>query len=775
MTTLTLTGPDRAVFDALNGHYDGRLELLHFYDTGSTARVFHVRMPVTDDLNLSVDRIVKVLRHDQPTLSFPDIERAFLQEVRCLISLSHTNLISIYSTGSLEIDGVQARFFVMEYLSGARDLDEYLTTHAGQLRAGNVIDILFEAAQGLSALHRANVLHCDIKFGNILVGDGQRVKIADLGFSKEISGAPGATGVHTTLWPLPETFKDCITELTDPRRTVVTIDRTRLNPSFDLHYFGKVLEAVANLPALAGVLDSLDRQSLLLAGERTDLDRSPRLPRYASISQLAADLRKLAPGYMTRIGIRELSAYTGTRTIRIPVTGSIPFSDRVQQLISHPLFLRLHSAFQLGFSYYVFPGATHTRFEHSLGVFANVARYLTALLSDDHQPYFRQIVDEEKIQTALLAGLVHDVGQHSFAHSLEDLGLAQRHEDVAKAFITGEGVDGLVPGSFTQQGPLGDVIRRYWGEANLERLLWIITNIRPPGLRSDVGWDVMQSIVNGPLDADKTDYLLRDAHHAGVEYARSIDITRFMNSLTAGIVRDDELKERGTIAITWKGAQSAENIILARSQMFWVLYWHHAVRSAHAAVGEACYEHLLNADDAAKRAFNRTLYCGTVGELLALLEASEQSRARELAGLLRLRRLYKRGIDLEFREDEQLYNHLTRLRDKHAPADPLLKKVAAVVAEEANKVLAQKGARVRLTDAQLMIDIPKASKDRLGEVFIVGKNSERPRSYESRVMQGSTAEWQNRVRTIRIFVHPEVDTGARKVLRENGLAILGKL
>jgi HD superfamily phosphohydrolase len=771
-----LSATDSAVFKAIQEHFDPNAELVHFYDSGSTARVFHVRLPVGNALDFSVDRIVKVFRHDGGVIGFPDVEKVFRREIRSLISSSSTNVVSIYSAGMLEVEsGRSTPFYVMEYLEGAEDFDAWLTVNAINLRRDIVLDLLVQVCRGLQALHDAKVLHCDLKFGNVLIGNGPRLKIADLGFSKELRGGPGDTALHTTLESLPNRYKNFISELHDPRRTLVTIARNTLNESFDLHYLGKLIQKTLLLPAVSSLFDSLEAKSLLLVVERLDLDHEPRLERYTTAKAVAEDLSKLLPAYMNRPGVPELSTYTGTRTIRIPVTGSIPFSKRAQAMISHPLFLRLHSAKQLGFTYFVFPGATHSRFEHSLGVFANVARYINSLLADDYQPFFRQVIDEEKIATVLLAGLIHDIGQHSFAHSLEDVGLAQRHETIARAFITGEGIEDLVPDRYLVGGSVQKLLEHHWPQVNQEQLLWLITGERPKGLSPDVGWEIMRSIISGPLDADKTDYLLRDAHHAGVEYARSIDLLRFMNSLTAAIVKEN-LKLRGVLAITWKGAQSAENIILARSQMFWVLYWHHAVRSAHGTLAECVAAHLRDADAATHKKFRHTLYCGAVGELLALLEKSRNERANRLATMLRHRQLYKRGIDLDYRDDDQLYNRLLGLKDHFgANGDPLLKNVAQSVAEAANGWLGKARSNTRLNSNDVMVDIPKPTKDKLGAIYVLDRNAEHAKEYTSRAMMGTNEDWQNRVRTIRVFLNPEVEVRDREIIRQHGREILEAL
>jgi len=771
MARQNLKGEDKLIFDLLLDRYP-RAEFVAFFNNGSTARVYHVQLPVGPDLDLKIDRIIKVFRHDSDLATVMTPEEVFRNEIRNLIAISHSNITALYAAGFLEHpSGQRIPFYEMEYLPGAKDLDVWLQYNPDEITRELLLDLLLQALRGIDALHGQNIIHCDIKFGNLLVGDGGRLKVTDLGFSKTVRPGTDKTALYTTHRPFPARYREHEKRLEDKNMMLVDLPLDLLNQSFDLHYFSWVLRDLLNKPEIRPVLTTVDRRDLGLMATRLDIDDTPPIPRYSSARRVIADLERLKGLHSSRAGVGELSTYTGTRTIRIPVSGSIPFSARVQSVISHPTFLRLHNALQLGFTYLVFPGATHTRFEHSLGVFYNVARYINSMLADDHQSFFRQLVDEERIATTLLAGLIHDLGQHSFAHGLEDFALAKSHEAVALSFISGEGLDGLVRSALFRE-PLVDVIQRNWPEVDIDMLCWLIADVKRRGATTDLGWEVMKSIINGPLDADKTDYLLRDAHHAGVEYARSIDITRFMNSLTASVIRQGTYSE-GALAITWKGAQSAENIILARSQMFWVLYWHHAIRSAHAMLAHAAAAHLRQSGPSERLAFSDVLYCGTIGEFLAHLQESPAGRARELASWLRVRRLYKRGISLDYIEKPNLYQGLLDLKNRsEKDGDPLLLKVSEGLAEVMNERLAEAGKRTRLKKHDVIVDIPREGKDKLGSIYVVEKHNAAATPYRSRGLAGSEEDWQNRVRTVRIFVNPKVTREERQILREHGREIL---
>jgi uncharacterized protein len=772
--TTTLAAPDQVVFAALEQLYPG-LELVKFYDSGSTARVYHVRMPIGPAVHHAVERVIKVFRHDGDVLQITDLDKVFDNEVRHLLATSHTNVIGLYFADYLTIVGTSVPYFIIEYIPGAKDLDQWVSLHAANLTSDILIELLTQVALGLEALHAIDVYHCDIKFGNLLVGENGRVKIADFGFSKEVKSVAGTTGILTTLAPFPKKYVSYIKELTDPRRMHVEMPRAELGAQFDLHYFGDVISKLLAMPEVLQCLDALDLKSLRLMAERMNLDfERPRLPRYVSTHQVIADFKKLQRLYLSRPGVPELSAYTGTKTLRIPVTGSIAFTKRLERVVSHPLFLRLHHATQLGLTYYVFPGATHSRFEHSLGVFANAAKYINSLLSDDYEPYFRQVVDEQKVATTLVAGLLHDIGQSSFAHSLEDVSLLPRHEELADRFIFGKGVGDYVHDYIAEAGPLSGVLADEWPEVDQQRLRWMIVG-SSVNVEADTGWEIMRAIVSGPLDADKTDYLLRDALHAGVEYPRSIDLPRFMNSLTAAVIHE-KLRTAGALAVTWKGTQAAEMITLARTQMFWVLYWHHTVRAAHAMVAHAAYHHRKECSPEEVINLQRTMFCAPIGELLTLLAGSPSQRARDLASLLRVRQLYKRGLSLDYADSESTYLNLLDLKAEcEKQGDPLLTTVSKAVADSMNEVFAAEGRSTRIKADDLIVDVPRAGKDKLGIIYVVPVNEVEAKRYVSRGIVGSNEDWQNRARSVRVFVSPNISHEDRTLLQENTLKILERI
>jgi len=259
-------------------------------------------------------------------------------------------------------------------------------------------------------------------------------------------------------------------------------------------------------------------------------------------------------------GLPELAALdSASDGLRIPPDLTVPLTPRVRALVDLPLIRRLARISQLGLVSLVYPGATHSRFEHSLGVYRLALEFLHRLRRDTT---FAAVVDEADAAAFVVAALVHDVGHWAYCHPLEDMGLAElpRHESRVR---------GILSGSAT-----ADVLRDHW-RLDPSRIADLIE-----GSATDAAGRLLHSLLSGPIDVDKMDYLARDSLHAGVPYGRHFDQERLLSSLC--------VDRSGTaLAITEKGRTAAELMVFARYVMFSEVYWHHAVRAATAMLQRA--------------------------------------------------------------------------------------------------------------------------------------------------------------------------------------------
>lgn len=284
--------------------------------------------------------------------------------------------------------------------------------------------------------------------------------------------------------------------------------------------------------------------------------------------------------------------------VRIPPDVTVPLTPRVRALIDTPEVRRLARISQLGLVALVYPGATHSRLEHSLGTYRLALEFLGRLQHDDR---FRSTVTAADAAAFLAAALLHDVGHWPYCHPLEDMGLPElpRHETLVRALLT--------------DGPAGRILADHWNLAP-RRVADLIE-----GSADDPAGRILCSLLSGPIDVDKMDYLARDSLHAGVPYGRHFDQDRLLTSLC--------LDATGTtLAITDKGRTAAELMVFARYVMFSEVYWHHAVRSATAMLQRAVWllreridaASLVRSDDAAFTTWLLAAAKGSAAEPLAL-------------------------------------------------------------------------------------------------------------------------------------------------------------
>ena len=252
-------------------------------------------------------------------------------------------------------------------------------------------------------------------------------------------------------------------------------------------------------------------------------------------------------------GLPELLALDSCRDgLRIPPDVTVPLTPRVRALVDLPLLRRLARISQLGLVALVYPGATHSRLEHSLGVYRLALEFLARLR---HDATFSAMIDEADAAAFVAAALLHDVGHWAYCHPLEDIGLPElpKHESFVRGIVAAD--------------PAADVLRRQWG-LDPGRVATLIE-----GSATDPAGRLLHSLLSGPIDVDKMDYLARDSLHAGVPYGRHFDQERLLASLC--------VDGSGTaLAITEKGRTAAELMVFARYVMFSEVYWHHAVRAA---------------------------------------------------------------------------------------------------------------------------------------------------------------------------------------------------
>ncbi|HHV99136.1 MAG TPA: HD domain-containing protein [Clostridiaceae bacterium] len=246
--------------------------------------------------------------------------------------------------------------------------------------------------------------------------------------------------------------------------------------------------------------------------------------------------------------------------IRDSVHGFIYFSDKEKEIIDWPEFQRLRYIKQLALTNYVYPGAVHTRFEHSLGVMEMSSRMFDRLCS---KPGAYEIIDKslskidlnvDKAKEILrLASLMHDMGHLPFSHGGEAIiPQGKKHEDISISIIE----------------YLRPKLDKLYFEGVTKFVVQLIQKeVSIPELK------LLKDIISGSIDADRMDYLLRDSHHCGVDYGY-FDHKRLIESLTV----IEGINGGLDLAIEHGGIHALEALILARYYMFTQVYYHRTRR-----------------------------------------------------------------------------------------------------------------------------------------------------------------------------------------------------
>ena len=294
--------------------------------------------------------------------------------------------------------------------------------------------------------------------------------------------------------------------------------------------------------------------------------------------------------------------------IRDPLWNNIRVDPTAERLLDTGVVQRLRYVRQLGLAHLVYPGATHSRFEHALGAY-HLARRTLARLHDEGA---LEGVAADEGDVVAAAALLHDVGHYPFSHALEEIGVPH-HEAVSRPLVT--------------QGEVADILRAQIAPDAPERIYALICGVSPSPL---------QGLISGSLDLDKMDYLKRDALMCGVPYGE-IDEDRLMHAL---VLLDDPATGRRAVGVRVKGLSALESLLFAKYQMYRNVYWHHAVRSA-TAMYKRMVETALSDGALEIAALGRYTDEG----LLSTLEAASKGEVRALLHDLLARRLFKRAFE----------------------------------------------------------------------------------------------------------------------------------
>ncbi|HEX8994899.1 MAG TPA: HD domain-containing protein [Ktedonobacterales bacterium] len=405
---------------------------------------------------------------------------------------------------------------------------------------------------------------------------------------------------------------------------------------------------------------------------------SPRAPRRAQATNAphsAGATPSLWEGSFATPAEPELPDTAPTGAIRDSLYDLIPLSPLEHDLLATNAFGRLQGVKQLGFVYRVWPGATHTRFEHSLGVYYLMLRGIRALLATRHFTGAGPGVslDPIDLRTALAAALLHDIGHYPFSHAIEELGHPiTPHERVGRRIIA--------------SGEVAEALERH-GLAP-ERVADLVDPPKDAALPASDA--LLIRLLSGPLDVDKLDYLPRDARACNVPYG-GVDVSRLL-----GAMRVLEANGAPLLGVSDKGISPLNSLLHARQEMFDNVYWHHTNRAMMAMLLRATQEALLAGAIGAE-----DLPGHDDASLLAFLGGAAMPEAtRALVEALRQRKPFKTTLEVSAQAG-RVYQLLDALFWDQAKRRRVEIALAAALSEALGEPIAAH---------EILVDVPKPEK-----------------------------------------------------------------
>ena len=329
--------------------------------------------------------------------------------------------------------------------------------------------------------------------------------------------------------------------------------------------------------------------------------------------------------------------------IRDPVLGHIKLEPWDFLILDCPPIQRLRAIAQLSFVDRIYPGANHTRFEHTLGVATLVSRAMESLCEKQEKLGHQKLVkiSKDDIITAKLAAYFHDVGHLPFSHALEPLFHKRLEEDYGHCGMTHgkHKPHELIGFQIIKSRYFRELVRRVNRLCNTNVNVGLVADIAMGTNSVPVQKSFMKELIHGDLDCDRMDYLVRDAYYCGVPHGQ-VDPARVIETFIL------EERQGGLhIGILYSGLPSVEAMYFSRSTMYITVYLHHTSRIIEGMILRA-----VKALTSKKQLSLPSLLLHDDSSLLELMRASRNPLALAFSQRLAFRRFFKRLFEIKLSE-----------------------------------------------------------------------------------------------------------------------------
>lgn len=482
-------------------------------------------------------------------------------EIENISRFNHQNILKVIDGNyyNIMIDGteqVSIPYTVTEFIDGPNletlfdSSNETLCTKIFKSEEA-VFSLFSQIISGIEYLHKNNFFHCDIAPKNIFIksdADGEFLAtIGDLGAGK------------TTLPQKFEKTRIIGTRNYMPTEVQAVKDKDvtyevfcKLQPQWDIFSTVKTFkEIIYNI-----------KSSSIFKFDFWNLDRFDEKlseSNYNTISDISADIERLRPISSQILNLDELSeASKSVNQILLPINSAY-LSRRMRKISKHDMILRLMDVPQLLEGASTFPGANHTRYEHSLGTYELMRKAMLSLLRNKE---YAKFFSEKYVIVGLLAALLSSLANFPYSYAISEL---QTQEPILFPKITPRQLfnDLINHKSEVTNKSLSDCIDELFGSymLNVSDIEYVVFGRGDDVLRNRE-LDVLNHILNSSVGVRVLDYMMRDSHHIGLTY--KIDSDDLFKSMSIS---------HGEFCLRQSGITSAEQIITNRYWLFKRIYW----------------------------------------------------------------------------------------------------------------------------------------------------------------------------------------------------------
>ena len=644
-----------------------KYEYLAFVHAGGSGMVFKCILktsPVPRALKIARKKLFKLKDSDSNIAK--NLSPVSQHELNALQKIQHPNVVQLFE--SIEnkngIIGISTTYIdkpqpidyylnqILQKRPSKRQLEDGFNIFSPE-RLDDACKFIMEKcisiAQALKYMHELNMFHFDVKPANILIAShssDKKAHLTDLGscidiedFNKKIYRR-----VHFKWTYAHQDLTDLVNNPASITggglKATADVNISTNLPLYDLFSFGRTIQEllgiieynfgercftnytfrylhIVSALLLDGHISVIKEKVNLKDGKRFIRDIAMDYPesffkkmKIETASDLVETLQRYGNNFSWNDQIPELAQWQ-SNTINTGLSIATPYTKRISKVMCHPCVRRLKSELQLGWMKEIYPGATHTRWAHTIGVFSATVSFYSALLSDPEIPTYKIVIKPKDVEHGLLASLLHDIGQSAFAHDFEAATpTLYNHKDI---------IERLLDDKSWGNPTLRETIKKYWPDIDLNRVLSILNRLKDDSFNSNEREEIdgiSSDIIDSPIDSDKLDYLVRDSINCNAPYGKGIDWQRFLSALTVDVKSITESKIRLTLAYRSKGSPAIESLLLCRYQMYGAVYWHHTYRCiltmfSHAA---ACTL-MINKNDKIKIQ-NENIEASSIEELL---------------------------------------------------------------------------------------------------------------------------------------------------------------